>query len=109
MLIRHALHDQSSEIVDIQGCKRPFVALFGGTGAGGRPRLHALLSRSSHGLRERLRAPPHGLRFGTPLAPDLDGPAAAVRDERMQAELRAIGQVAPCLLCPPASGTAHHQ
>ena len=52
-----------------QGCKRPFVAYFGGAGTGGHARLHAWLSRSTHGARERMRAEPHSLRFTMPLAP----------------------------------------
>lgn len=74
-----------------QGSKRPFVAYFGGAGTGGRQHAHAWMSRSTHGLRERLRSVPHGLVFSTPLAPEAE--PAAVKDERIQAELREIGHV----------------
>ena len=74
----------------LQDAKKPFVAYFGAAGTLGRPRMHAWMSRSTHGLRERLRAEPHGLVFLTPLAPGAD---ITFRDERMQAELREASQV----------------
>lgn len=83
----------------VQGAKRPFVAYFGGAGMGGRPHMHAWLSRSTHGVRERMRSDPCGLEFCTPLAPRAQAEAAAAKDERMQAELLEIGQVCP-LSCP---------
>jgi hypothetical protein len=59
------------------------------------------LSRSTHGLRERLRAEPHGLVFSTPLSPETDAEAAPVKDERIQAELREMGHVrCPSLKTP---------
>lgn len=77
----------------MQGAKRPFVAFFGGAGTGGRPHMHAWVSRSTHGARERMRAAPCGLDFSTPLAPRAQAEAAAAKDERIQAELLEIGQV----------------
>ncbi|EIE24517.1 hypothetical protein COCSUDRAFT_61947 [Coccomyxa subellipsoidea C-169] len=79
-------------LVTAQGTKRPFVAFFGGAGTGGRPHMHAWLSRSTHGARERMRAAPCGLDFSTPLAPRAQAEAAAAKDERIQAELLEIGQ-----------------
>ena len=73
------------------------MAYFGGAGVGARGRMHAWVSRSTQGLRERLRCEPHGLRFGTPLAPHV-AEASDVKDERMRAELAAIGQVPPYIL-----------
>ncbi len=60
--------------------------------------MHAWVSASTHGLRERLRREPHGLVFLMPLAAGAD---AAPRDERMQAELREASQVrpVPCNRC----------
>ncbi|CAL8467510.1 g7048 [Coccomyxa elongata] len=75
-----------------EGAKRPFVAYFGGAGMGGRPHMHAWLSRSTHGVRERMRSEPCGLDFCTPLAPRAQAEAAVAKDERMQAELLEIGQ-----------------
>ena len=66
------------------------MAYFGAAGTLGRPRMHAWMSRSTHGLRERLRTEPHGLVFSTPLAPGAD---ITFRDERMQAELKEASQV----------------
>lgn len=85
----------------VQGAKRPFVAFFGGAGTGGRPHMHAWVSRSTHGARERMRAAPCGLDFSTPLAPRAQAEAAAAKDERIQAELLEIGQVYshPHLIC----------
>ena len=72
-----------------QGCKRPYVAFFGAAGVCGRRRPFAWLSRSSHGLRQRLAAPPHCLEFSLPLA----GAAGAdVVDPCVEAELREHGQ-----------------
>ena len=68
------------------------MAYFGAAGTLGRRRMHAWVSASTHGLRERLRGEPHGLVFATPLAAGAD---AAPRDERMQAELREASQVRP--------------
>ena len=56
------------------------MAYFGAAGTLGRPRMHAWMSRSTHGLRERLRTEPHGLVFSTPLAPGAD---ITFRDERI--------------------------
>lgn len=55
--------------------------------------MHAWMSRSTYGLRERLRAEPHGLVFTAPLAPGAD---VSSRDERMQAELKEASQVVSC-------------
>ena len=77
-----------------QDAKKPFVAYFGAAGTLGRRRMHAWVSASTHGLRERLRREPHGLVFSMPLAAGAD---AAPRDERMQAELREASQVRPVL------------
>lgn len=71
------------------------MAYFGGAGTGGRPHMHAWLSRSTHGVRERMRSDPCGLDFCTPLAPRAQAEAAAAKDERMQAELLEIGQARP--------------
>jgi len=79
-----------SACANVQDAKKPFVAYFGAAGTLGRPRMHAWVSRSTHGLRERLRAEPHGLVFSTPLAPSAD---VRFRDERMQAELMEASQV----------------
>ena len=68
------------------------MAYFGAAGTLGRLRMHAWVSASTHGLRERLRGEPHGLVFATPLTAGTD---AAPRDERMQAELREASQVRP--------------
>jgi len=87
------LHDMQlapSASANVQDAKKPFVAYFGAAGTLGRPRMHAWVSRSTHGLRERLRAEPHGLVFSTPLAPSAD---VRFRDERMQAELMEASQV----------------
>ena len=66
------------------------MAYFGAAGTLGRPSMHAWLSRSTHGLRERLRAEPHGLVFTAPLALGAD---VSARDERMQAELKEASQM----------------
>ena len=90
---QHGLHNMqlaSSASAPVQDAKKPFVAYFGAAGTLGRPRMHAWVSRSTHGLRERLRAEPHGLVFSTPLAPSAD---VRFRDERMQAELMDASQV----------------
>ncbi|CAL5222421.1 g4783 [Coccomyxa viridis] len=73
-----------------QDARKPFVAYFGAAGTLGRPSMHAWLSRSTHGLRERLRAEPHGLVFTAPLALGAD---VSARDERMQAELKEASQM----------------
>lgn len=90
-----------------QGAKRPFVAFFGGAGTGGRRHMHAWVSRSTHGSRERMRAAPCGLDFSTPLAPRAQAEAAAAKDERIQAELLEIGQARPSL--SPAGAINAHQ
>ena len=90
---QHGYHNMklaSSVSALVQDAKKPFVAYFGAAGTLGRPRMHAWVSRSTHGLRERLRAEPHGLVFSTPLAPSAD---VRFRDERMQAELMEASQV----------------
>ena len=82
--------DLLSNTVYKQDARKPFVAYFGAAGTLGRPRMHAWMSRSTRGLRERLRAEPHGLVFTAPLAPGAD---VSFRDERMQAELKEASQV----------------
>ncbi len=52
----------------LQGSKKPFAAFFGAAGLGGRPRLHALLTRSTAGLRTLLSGG-QGLGFVAPLLP----------------------------------------
>ena len=76
--------------VRVQDAHRPFVAYFGAAGTLSRPRMHAWMSRSTHGLRKRLRAEPHGLVFTAPLAPGAD---VSAREECMQAELKEASQV----------------
>ena len=83
--------------VRMQDARKPFVAYFGAAGTLGRPRMHAWMSRSTHGLRERLRAEPHGLVFSAPLAPGAD---VSARDERMQAELKEASQMVSCNASP---------
>ncbi len=85
--------------VRTQDARKPFVAYFGGAGTLGRPRMHAWMSRSTHGLRERLQAEPHGLVFTAPLAPGAD---VTSRDGRMQAELKEASQMVNC------SNAMHH-
>ena len=52
----------------MQGSKKPFAVFFGAAGVGGRHRLHALLTRSTGGLRALLNG---GLQLGfqAPLLP----------------------------------------
>jgi hypothetical protein len=52
--------------VSPEGSKQPFVALFAAAGVGGHRRIHALLTRSTPGLRTRLREG-LGLHFREPL------------------------------------------
>ncbi|KAK9797426.1 hypothetical protein WJX73_000930 [Symbiochloris irregularis] len=59
-------------LMSAQGARRPFVAFFGASGVGGKPRAHAWLSHSTRGLRNLLRNPPHGLSFSMPLASEAD-------------------------------------
>jgi hypothetical protein len=73
-----------------QGCKRPYVAYFGAAGVGGRPAPHAWLSRSTHGLRARLAAPPNCLDFTLPLAGAAG--AAGAADPRKAPEVPELGQ-----------------
>ncbi|KAL4447618.1 hypothetical protein ABPG75_004837 [Micractinium tetrahymenae] len=51
-----------------EGSKKPFAAFFGAAGVGGRPRLHALLTRSTAGLRALLSGG-QGVGFAAPLLP----------------------------------------
>ena len=60
-----------------QGSRHAFAAFFGAAGVGGRRRLHALLTRSSAGLRALLERQ-LGLGFEAPLMPQAaHGRAAA--------------------------------
>jgi hypothetical protein len=83
----HAWCSQRARGLWRQGCKRPYVAYFGAAGVGGRAAPHAWLSRSTHGLRARLAAPPNCLDFTLPLAG-----AAGAAETRMAAELPELGQ-----------------
>ncbi|KAK9844097.1 hypothetical protein WJX81_004408 [Elliptochloris bilobata] len=76
-------------VLSPEGAKRPYVAFFGAAGVGGRLRAHAWLSRSSHGLRQRLAVPPNCLVFSLPLAGAASGDLA---DARVEAELHDMGQ-----------------
>ena len=62
-----------------QGTKKPFAVFFGAAGVGGRPRLHALLTRSTSGLRA-LMGSGMALGFAAPLMP-------ADADRRVEADL----------------------
>jgi hypothetical protein len=72
----------------VQGSKKPFAAFFGAAGIGGRPRLHALLTRSTSGLRALL-AGGHALGYDSPLLPS--------EAERRAMELDQVGR-GRCLL-----------
>ena len=54
--------------VSPEGSRRPFVAFFGAAGVGGRPRVHAILTRTTAGLRMLLEGS-LGLGLATPLMP----------------------------------------
>ncbi len=69
-----------------QGTKKPCAVLFGAAGVGGRPRIHALLTRSTAGLRALLSGG-HSLGFAAPLLP-------ADADRRAETD-----QVRPELCC----------
>jgi hypothetical protein len=55
-------------VPNAQGTPKPFAAFFGAAGVGGRPRLHALLTRSSAGLRALLEGR-LDLGYAAPLLP----------------------------------------
>lgn len=71
----------------MQGSKRPFVAFFGAAGVGGRPRLHALLTRTTAGLRS-LMATSLGLGFALPLLPQGGARSEAEREAAVRAPPR---------------------
>ena len=62
-----------------QGTKKPFAVFFGAAGVGGHPRLHALLTRSSSGLRALMKNG-MALGFAAPLMP-------SDADRRVEADL----------------------
>lgn len=70
---------------DLQGTKKPFAAFFGAAGVGGRPRIHALLTRSTSGLRALLGGG-MALGFAAPLLPSEADRRAAALDQ-----VRAVG------------------
>lgn len=73
-----------------QGSKRPLVAFFGGPETGGRRRIHAWMSHSTHGLRTMMREE-HGVGFALPYARGLQTAPEIGGD--FQIELADLGQV----------------
>lgn len=68
--------------VCVQGTKKPFAVFFGAAGVSGRPRLHALLTRSTSGLRALMTG---GLALG------FEAPLLPSEAERRAAELDQVG------------------
>eukprot|EP00873_Tetraselmis_striata_P016924 jgi/Tetstr1/437188/TSEL_002759.t1 len=65
------------------GARTPFAVLFRAAGVAGRRRVHALVSRSTQGMRLLMAGPKYQLRFSMPLASVAVDPEGASRAEAL--------------------------
>ncbi|KAK9816957.1 hypothetical protein WJX72_007445 [[Myrmecia] bisecta] len=77
--------------VTAPGARKPFVAFFGASGMAGRRHMHAIVSRSTQGMRAMMAGKDHGMTFSMPLAPEAQ-PAA---NQQHLEELKKYGQAKP--------------